>query len=144
MRRRRSTDSDSQRGDTPAMHRSFIRHLLLIGLCTAAGGAAAHFQMLIPSTDMVTSPAERQLRLDVKFWHPFEGRGKDNAAPVQFGVRSEGINNDLRSSLIPLQFTDATGKNRNGFQVVYDIRKPGELFFFFEPKPFCVPALVVF
>src|SRR3569623_1376826 len=144
MRRRRSIDSDSQRGDTPAMHRSFIRHLLLIGLCTAAGGASAHFQMLIPSTDMVTSPAERQLRLDVKFWHPFEGHGMDIEAPVQFGVRSEGKNIDLRSSLKPQQITDATGKKRNGFQVDYAIRKPGDLIFYVEPKPFWEPAEEVF
>jgi len=126
------------------MHRSLIRHLLLIGLCTAAGGASAHFQMLIPSTDMVTSPAERQLRLDVKFWHPFEGHGMDIEAPVQFGVRSEGKNIDLRSSLKPQQFTDATGKKRNGFQVDYAIRKPGDLIFYVEPKPFWEPAEEVF
>ena len=37
--------------------------------------ASAHFQMLIPSDDMVSSPAERHLRLNIKFWHPFEGHG---------------------------------------------------------------------
>lgn len=108
---------------------------LALGVATV-GTASAHFQMILPSADMVTSPAERHLKLDIKFWHPFEGHGMDIEAPVQFGVRADGKNVDLRTTLKPRQFTDVTGKKRNGFQAIYDIKRPGDYVFYVEPKPF--------
>lgn len=119
------------------MNRSLMQGLMLLGLSTGVSGtASAHFQMIVPSVDMVTNAAERQLKLDLKFWHPFEGHGMDIEAPAQFGVRSNGRNIDLRGSLKPQQFTDVTGKKRAGFQAVYDVKQPGDYLFYVEPKPY--------
>lgn len=119
------------------MKQSLLKSLLFAAL--GLGGAQpafAHFQMIIPSTDMVTNPAERQLKIDIKFWHPFEGHGMNIEAPTQFGVRVGGKNMDLRASLKSQQYTDVTGKKRNGFQANYDIKKPGDHIFYVEPKPY--------
>jgi len=102
--------------------------------------ASAHFQMLIPSDDMVSSPAERHLRLDIKFWHPFEGHGMSMDAPTQFGVHFAGKNIDLRDKLQPHQFMDRGGKKREGFVASYDITKPGDYIFYIEPKPYWEPS----
>lgn len=119
------------------MNRFTMQCLLSLSLgFAAAGSASAHFQMVGPSTEMVTSPAERQLKLELKFWHPFEGHGMDIETPTQFGVRVDGKNTDLRNTLKPQQFTDASGKKRNGFQANYEIKKPGDHIFYVEPKPF--------
>ena len=118
---------------------SAIAASALINLATVTP-AYAHFQMLIPSDDMVSSPAERHLRLDIKFWHPFEGHGMSMDTPTRFGVHFDGKNIDLRKKLQPHQFLDAGGKNRDGFVAEYDITKPGDYIFYIEPKPYWEPA----
>ncbi|MEJ2653343.1 MAG: DUF4198 domain-containing protein [Gammaproteobacteria bacterium] len=116
-----------------------ITALTLISLAITVP-AHAHFQMLIPSDDMVSSPAERHLILDIKFWHPFEGHGMSMDAPVRFGVRFAGKNIDLRKRLRPHQFMDSGQKNRQGYIAEYDITKPGDYIFYLEPKPYWEPA----
>jgi nickel transport protein len=121
-----------------------IRTTVLAGLVfiTLAATAPAHadFQMLIPSDDMVSSPAERHLILDIKFWHPFEGQGMSMDTPTRFGVHFAGKNIDLRKTLQAHQFMDSGGKNRDGFIAEYDITKPGDYIFYIEPKPYWEPA----
>src|SRR3569832_225718 len=126
------------------MKQSLLKGLLFAALGLGANSASAHFQMLPPSTDMVTNPAERQIKLDVKFWHPFEGHGMDFEAPAQFGVRADGKKVDLRARLKPQQYTDITGKKRNGFQASYGIKKPGDHIFYVEPQPYWEAAEEVF
>ena len=111
----------------------------LIGIA-AAGSAAAHFQMVIPTTDMVTGPAQQKLKLDVKFWHPFEGHGMDIEAPAKFGVRVGEENIDLFKSLKPHTYTDIEGKPHKGFEASYAIKRPGDHIFFIEPKPYWEPS----
>ena len=106
--------------------------------------AYAHFQMLIPSDDMVSTPGERHLRIDIKFWHPFEGHGMSMDTPTQFGVHFAGKNVDLRKQLQAHQYLDRGGKNRDGFVAGYDITKPGDYIFYIEPKPYWEPAEEVF
>src|SRR3569833_700445 len=60
----------------------------------------------------------------------------DIEAPAQFGVRADGKKVDLRASLKPQQYTDITGKKRNGFQASYGIKKPGDHIFYVEPQPY--------
>ena len=109
------------------MFRGSLRPGILAGLAFAGLAATvpayAHFQMLIPSDDMVSSPAERHLRLDIKFWHPFEGHGMSIESPTQFGVHFAGKNIDLRNTLQAHQFMDKGGKNRDGFIADYEDRK---------------------
>ena len=127
----------------------FNKQIILILAVLGVGfsfsnNASAHFQMLIPSDDMVSSPAERFLRFDIKFWHPFEGHGMSMDMPVQFGVRTNGKNFNLLSSLKPHEFPDNSGKNRDGFQAAYTVTKPGDYIFYLEPKPYWEPAEEVF
>ena len=124
---------------TDRLRPSILAGLAFAGLA-AAVPAHAHFQMLIPSDDMVSSPAERHLRLDIKFWHPFEGHGMSMDTPTQFGVHFAGKNIDLRNKLQAHQFMDKGGKNRDGFIADYDITKPGDYIFYIEPKPYWEPS----
>jgi len=102
--------------------------------------AYAHFQMIIPSTDMVTDPAKRQITLDVKFSHPFEGRGMNMVAPAQFGVHTGGKNVDLLKSLQADKWKDRVGDEHDGFKATYAVAKPGDYIFYIEPKPYWEPA----
>jgi len=109
---------------------------LLVGSVLMATQAQAHFQMIIPSDDMVKQKESRKLNLDVMFWHPFEGFGMNMTAPAQFGVMISGKKNDLMKSLKSVKFADVDGDKFDGYKATYMLRKPGDHTFYIEPKPY--------
>lgn len=120
------------------------KHLLSVitGItCLAASQmAAAHFQMIIPSDDMVKQTESRQLGLDLMFWHPFQGLGMNMARPAQFGVMVNGRKTSLLESLKPARYRDRSGDTFDGFSATYSLRKPGDHIFYVEPVPYWEPA----
>lgn len=104
------------------------------------GSAQAHFQMIIPSDDMVAQTESRRLKLDLMFWHPFEGKGMPMATPASFGVMVGGRKQDLRASLKPYARQDRNGKQHDAFKAVYRMRKPGDHIFYTQPAPYWEPA----
>ena len=101
---------------------------------------SAHFQMIIPSDDMVKQDEARNLDLDVMFWHPFEGRGMDMGKPAQFGVLVGGKKINLLDGLKPSKFTGLDGVAHDGFKISYALKSPGDHIFYIEPKPYWEPA----
>ncbi len=119
----------------------FHRLTLATGLALGVTSAAqAHFQMIIPSDDMVKQDEPRSIDLDVRFWHPLEGHGMDMMAPAQFGVVVEGEKHDLAGTLRPVKIKDHNGDERGGFKTTYGLKKPGDHIFYIEPKPYWEPA----
>ncbi|RMH13829.1 MAG: DUF4198 domain-containing protein [Gammaproteobacteria bacterium] len=115
----------------------------LCGLGLLLGGmqaAQAHFQMILPSDDMVGQKENRKLNLEIKFWHPFEGHGMNMVTPEKFGVMAHGKKQDLLSSLKSVKYTDSNGKKRDGFKASFKLRKPGDYIFYIQPKPYWEPA----
>lgn len=105
-----------------------------------AGQASAHFQMIIPSDDMVKQTEARTLDLDLLFWHPYEGIGMNMVKPVKFGVLANGQNQDLLSSLQVSKTTDIEGKKFDTFEAEYKFKRPGDHIFYVEPQPYWEPA----
>ncbi|ARJ66225.1 ATP-dependent DNA ligase [Magnetospirillum sp. ME-1] len=102
----------------------------VLGLLPAA--AAAHFQELIPSADIVSEQGARDIRLDLAFTHPMErGPVMEMAAPVRFGVLSGGKTRDLKASLKPAKAGDKTV-----FTAEFRLDQPGDYLFFVEPAPY--------
>ena len=120
--------------------RPFVLFAVALTGLLAMATASAQFQMLIPSDNMVSSPAERHLRLDIKFWHPFDGQGMSMDMPTRFGVYYGRKNIDLRNKLQVHSFVDRGDKERQGFVAEYDITKPGDYIFYIEPKPYWEPS----
>ena len=104
------------------------------------GAASAHFQMIIPSDDMVKQGEPRAVNLDVLFWHPFEGIGMSMVEPAQFGVMRDGKKTDLLSKLKATKIKDLEGNKFDGFKTSYKFKKPGDHIFFIEPKPYWEPV----
>jgi nickel transport protein len=113
---------------------------LLVSSALIASQAHAHFQMIIPSDDMVQQDENRTLTLDVRFWHPYEGYGMNMVTPTQFGVMVDGQKTDLKGSLKPVKNKDVKGHMMDGFTVDYTLKKPGDFIFYIEPKPYWEPA----
>ncbi|MDH5301701.1 MAG: DUF4198 domain-containing protein [Gammaproteobacteria bacterium] len=120
------------------MYSAFAKNTALtLALSMAASSAAnAHFQMLIPSDDMVKQGESRQLMMDALFWHPYEGKGMPMEKPVQFGVMVNGQKTDLRAQLKANQTTDLEGKKFPSFKLEFPLKRPGDHTFYIEPAPY--------
>jgi cobalt/nickel transport protein len=92
----------------------------------------AHFQKLLPSTDIVPEQGDRTVTLSAVFTHPMEG-GPTMAMgqPAQFGVLVNGKKTDLKASLTP---REVDGKQ--AFEAAYAIKQPGNYIFYLEPAPY--------
>lgn len=114
------------------------RHLTGLVISMAVmGSAEAHFQELIPGTDIVTQATGSQLDLQMRFTHPMSG-GPVMAMgePVQFGVlTADGNRSNLLDSL-----EEATIDGERAYSARYGIKRPGDLVFFLEPAPYWEPA----
>jgi len=115
----------------PRLSRAF---LVLFLVCLAHVPALAHFGMLIPSRSMINADDEKDLSLELLFWHPFEGQGMDLAKPKQFSLFQDGARRDLSASLTPAR--------QDGFAIwnaAYRVERPGLLAFVMEPEPYWEP-----
>lgn len=113
---------------------------LLISSAIITAQAQAHFQMIIPSDDMVKQDENRTVDLDVRFWHPYEGHGMNMVTPTQFGVMVGGKKTSLLDTLKPVKNKDVNGKMLDGFKASYTLKQPGDHIFYIEPKPYWEPA----
>jgi len=114
-----------------------MRALLTLTLAAGlAAPAAAHFQELIPSLDIVDENTARQVDLALTFTHPMEGGpAMTMAAPPQFGVLSPQGREDLRERLSEIQVDGKTA-----YQATYAFKQPGDHVFYVEPAPYWEPA----
>ena len=106
--------------------------LLPLGLLfLAVAPVRAHFGMIIPSDDMVMKGENREVALQIMFWHPFEGMGMDLVKPAEFGVVANGQKEDLLATLSPQKL-----KGRDTWKTSYTIKRPGIYVFYLIPQPY--------
>ena len=90
----------------------------------AAGPAAAHFGMVIPSDQMVMQGENTNINVDLMFWHPFEGHGMELVKPAMCAVVVNGKHQDLLGSL-----TSTKTKGHQTWSTTYKIKRPGVYMF---------------
>ena len=116
------------------VHRKSL--LVCATLAVAAAAALAHFQVLVPSTDIVTGQGRENVDFDILFTHPMEdGPVMEMAAPKQFGVLAAGRRFDL---LPGLKSRHIDGKT--AYTYTCQIRRPGDHVVYLEPAPYWEPA----
>ena len=107
--------------------------LLLVALPIVA---SAHFQELIPSTEIVGADSGNTVELALTFTHPMErGPAMAMGEPAQFGVLGPDGKADLKEGLKP---AEVDGKA--AYTAEYKVGKPGDYVFFIEPAPYWEPA----
>jgi len=100
------------------------------------GTASAHFQELIPSTDLVTEETGDVLSLALTFTHPMErGPAMAMGQPARFGVVGPDGEQDLLAALQPVEVD-----GQRAFRAEYRVKAPGGYRFFVEPAPYWEPA----
>jgi cobalt/nickel transport protein len=108
----------------------------IIAVLGTPGFAQAHFQELIPSTEIVTQDTGRELGLELRLTHPMSGGPiMKMGPPRQFGVLTLQGKEDLMAQLMP-----NTSNEQRTFQANYTTKRPGDLVFYLEPAPYWEPA----
>ncbi len=103
-------------------------------MCSAT--AFGHFQVILPSADIVTAMGSKRLKLDVRFTHPMAGGPVMNMGePQQFGVLINGKKHDLKPLLKPV-----TIQGKRAYVCDYRVKAPGDYVFYIAPAPYWEPA----
>lgn len=103
-------------------------------LLASAVPAAAHFQEIIPSVDVL--PEGGRVTLDLVFTHPFErGPVMDMAKPARVGVVAGGKAVDLLPDLV-----EKPVDGKQAWTLAHTLDEPGAALFFVEPQPYWEPA----
>ncbi|WP_417814435.1 DUF4198 domain-containing protein [Thalassospira alkalitolerans] len=98
--------------------------------------AQAHFQKMIPSTNVVSQENGRDVDIDLTFTHPMtNGPAMEMAMPLQFGVQTHGKKTDLRDKLVT---KEVDGKS--AFDATVTLDRPGGYAFYVEPVPYFEPS----
>ena len=113
------------------------QRMLLTGvLVLVASSARAHFQVILPSTDIVTAEGPKTLTLEVVFTHPMEmGPVMEMSEPRRFGVMVAGTKHDLKPSLRRKKV-----QGKTAYECEYRVKAPGDYVFYIEPAPYWEPA----
>jgi len=105
-------------------------------LLLAAASVRSHFQVVVPSTDVVTAEGDRTVGFDILFTHPMEqGPVMEMGKPRQFGVLVRGRKTDLLETLKPRKVSGKTA-----YTSAYKVSRPGDHVFYLEPAGYWEPA----
>lgn len=117
------------------MKKSMLFVLLLALAVTVPRPTWAHFGMVIPSDEMVMQGEDTNIKIDLLFWHPFEGHGMELVKPAKFAAVINGKETDLLSSLKATKT-----KGHQTWTSSYKVKRPGVYMFYMEPQPYWEPA----
>jgi cobalt/nickel transport protein len=117
------------------MKRKLFLACLLTCVVATAGSASAHFGMVIPSDQMVMQGENRNVKVDLLFWHPFEDIAMELAKPAKFAVVANSKETDLLASLESIKT-----KGHQTWTANYKVTRPGVYVFYMEPQPYWEPA----
>lgn len=100
----------------------------------------AHFQVILPSTDVVSKRTEAALFIQYLFTHPFEqGPIMEMKRPVEAAVQVRGKKQIITDQLV--------AKQQNGkttWEMTFPVKQPGDHFFTLVPELYFEPAEGVF
>jgi len=112
-----------------------IKKIFIISafLCFIAFSSAlfAHFQVIIPTKDIISSKSESNINLSLLFTHPFNQYHMNMGKPSEFGVFLNGKKKNLLSNLKKVK-----SKGFDTYTANYKVNKPGDHIFYLVPKPY--------
>ena len=112
------------------------RALLPVLLLLTPFPSLAHFQELIPSTEIVDAGTGPTVGLALTFTHPMErGPAMAMGSPSRFGVLGPAGEVDLMDALQP---KEVDGKA--AYTAEYELKQPGDYTFFVAPAAYWEPA----
>ncbi len=95
-----------------------------------------HFQLLVPSSDIIEDPSSSVIDIECVFCHPFEGDVMNMAYPSEFGVMIKG---DKKVDLLATLIENKMG-GMSAWRAEYNMKQPGDHVFYVVPEPYWEPA----
>ncbi|GAB6165102.1 DUF4198 domain-containing protein [Thermostilla marina] len=118
------------------MLRQLVAGAIVFGMWCVCPTANGHFLVLVPDRDVVDSPQERDVTLDIRFTHPMErGPVMQMEEPSRFAVRIGDRTIDLKDRLEARQID-----GHQAFTADVRLAMPGDHVFWIEPAPYWEPA----
>lgn len=106
--------------------------LTLILVLGFGSTTSAHFQLILPSNDLINEGENTELEIQLIFTHPSEAsHTMDMEKPEMFGVLHRGKKTDLTDTLT--SFSYQGGK---AWEAIYDARRFGDFVFYLKPAPY--------
>lgn len=96
----------------------------------------AHFQMVVPNTNIIGPDDSKTLNVDIMFAHPMEGSTMNMEKPKRFGVLVRG---EEKKDLLP-SLRQVEVKGHKAYKCDYKVGMPGDYIFYAEPLPYWEPA----
>jgi cobalt/nickel transport protein len=109
--------------------------MAFVVLVLAAAGEA-HFQILIPQTNIIGADDPKDVNLDIIFGHPMEGPTMEMGRPARFGVVIAG---EQKKDLLPA-LKEVKAGGHAAYKCDFKVGVPGDYVFFIEPAPYWEPA----
>ncbi|MDD3462748.1 MAG: DUF4198 domain-containing protein [Sulfurospirillaceae bacterium] len=107
---------------------------IAFGLCASL--AYAHFQVILPETDIADqSMGKKGLHVKYEFTHPYEKTLMNMEKPLRAGVFADDKIIDILPSLKEVKVG-----NLSTWQSVFSFKEPADYIFFVEPKPYFEPS----
>lgn len=107
----------------------FIAILLIIG---TTFNASAHFQMILPSDDLINDGEDTELEIQLIFTHPSGASHTMNMEkPELFGVLHKGKEFDLTNTLESFTFHGG-----DAWKTLFDAKGFGDFLFYLVPAPY--------
>ncbi len=114
------------------MKKNITAVFILLLLFVFSLSTSAHFQMLLPSDEVVMQGEETTIDLNLLFTHPMSAEEvMDMDKPVKFGVYHQGESKNLLQSLQPIKILEG-----DAYAASYKIKGFGDFIFFVEPAPY--------
>lgn len=111
---------------------AYLMILAFVVVLSFASMTSAHFQLILPSDDLITEGEDSKLDIQLIFTHPSEAsHTMDMEKPVEFGVYRKGKFKDLTN-----QLQETTFQHGKAWQLSYDARGFGDFVFYVKPAPY--------
>jgi len=107
--------------------------LILTSLLLLTTVLNAHFQVILPQSDVITSTKTQKMEL--KFIHPFEQTYMEMKKPNSFGYFLDGKKNDLTDKLKSKKIKDF-----QTWSYEAKFKEMGDYIFFVDPVPYFEPS----
>jgi len=119
----------------PVLKKLMFIAIAAMFFATASSLVLAHFQVLLPSTDIISGDDDRMVDFDIIFTHPMEqGPVMHMDKPRQFGMILNGKNHDLMPTLKPVN-----NSGKTSYKSSYRVKSPGDHVFYITPAPYWEP-----
>lgn len=119
------------------MFRHVAAGTALVCLAWVPQPALAHFQEIIPQTDIVAEGGEHAVTLDLTFTHPMEGGPvMEMAKPKRVGVLSPTGKQDLTNTLVAVK----KGDGKTAYTLSHKLKAPADYVYYVEPAPYWEPG----